>query len=418
LFVSVEATILHADLDAFFASVEQRDDPRLRGRPVIVGPGVVLAASYEARAFGVRSAMGAAQARRRCPRAIVVEPRWTAYLEASKAVFAVFAETAPVVEKLSIDEAFLDVAGLRRIAGSPEEIGARLRREIREQVGLPITVGVANTRSLAKVASGVAKPDGLLMVALGEELAFLHPLEVERLWGVGPATARKLHDRGIKTVGQIAELGEAASVAILGRASGRRLHALAHNRDPRPVRARRGRRSFGSQSAFRWSSRSPAALDSRVVALVDRVTRRMRTAGRIGRTVVLQLRFDDFSRASRSRTLPEPTAATEAILVTMRELVATAMPMIREKGLTLVGVTVTNLEGDGAAAQLELPFEGPGRAALDAVLDDVRDRYGPAAVTRATLLGDPGLSASLLPRVIGRVSGKRPTGKRRKRPRG
>jgi len=395
VFVSSEATILHADLDAFFASVEQRDDPRLRGRPVIVGPGVVLAASYEARAYGVRSAMGAAQARRRCPKAIVVEARWQAYLEASKAVFA---ETAPVVKKLSIDEAFLDVAGLRRIAGSPTEIAARLRREVREQVGLPITVGVATTRLLAKVASGVAKPDGLLVVPPGGELAFLHPLRVERLWGVGPATAAKLHDRRITTVGEVAQLAEPALVAMFGRASGRRLHALAHNRDPRPVRARRGRRSFGSQSAFNWSSRSPAALDARVVALVDRVTRRMRTAGRVGRTVVLRLRFDDFTRASRSRTLSRPTAATEPILIMVRELLEAAMPMIRRQGLTLVGVTVQNLDGDGAAVQLELPFDGPGRSALDAVLDDVRDRYGPNAVTRAALLGcDPGLSASLLP---------------------
>ncbi|MEK6228150.1 MAG: DNA polymerase IV [Actinomycetota bacterium] len=398
MFVSSEATILHADLDAFFASVEQRDDPRLRGRPVIVGPGVVLAASYEARAHGVRSAMGAAQARRRCPKAIVVEARWQAYLDASKAVFEVFAQTAPVVEKLSIDEAFLDVAGLRRIAGSPTEIAARLRREVRDQVGLPITVGVATTRLLAKVASGVAKPDGLLVVPPGGELAFLHPLRVERLWGVGPATAAKLHDRGVTTVGEVAQLGEPALVEILGRASGRRLNALAHNRDPRPVRARRGRRSFGSQSAFNWSSRSPAALDARVVALVDRVTRRMRTAGRVGRTVVLRLRFGDFTRASRSRTLSRPTAATEPILITVRELLEAAMPMIRRQGLTLVGVTVQNLDGDGAAVQLELPFDRPGRSALDAVLDDVRDRYGPNAVTRAALLGcDPGLSASLLP---------------------
>ena len=398
MFVRSEASILHADLDAFYASVEQRDDPRLRGRPVIVGPGVVLAASYEARAFGVRSAMGAGKARRLCPHAIVVDARWEAYVQASRAVFALFAEASPVVEKLSIDEAFLDVAGLGHIAGSPPEIAARLRREVREHVGLPITVGAASTRSLAKVASGVAKPDGLLVVAPGGEIAFLHPLEVERLWGVGPATAARLHDRGITTIGDAARLGEQALVAMLGRASGRRLHALALNRDSRPVRVRRGRRSFGAQSAFRWSSRSPAALDARVVALVDRVTRRMRKAGRVGRTVILRLRFDDFSRASRSRTLGRPTAATEAVLVTVRELVETAMPMICEQGLTLVGVTVSNLDGDGAAAQMELPFDGPGRTALDAVVDDVRDRYGADAVTRAALLkADRSLSASLMP---------------------
>src|SRR3954451_4845697 len=236
VFVSSEATILHADLDAFFASVEQRDDPGLRARPVIVGDGVVLAASYEAKAYGVRTAMGGAQARRLCPQAVVVPPRWSAYSEASQAVFAVFEQTAPHVEALSIDEAFLDARGLDRISGSPPEVAARLRREVREHVGLPITVGVATTKFLAKVASGVAKPDGLLVVPPGGELDFLHPLPVERLWGVGAKTAEKLHSRGIASVGDVARLEEATLVAMLGRGSGRHLHALAHNRDPRPVR--------------------------------------------------------------------------------------------------------------------------------------------------------------------------------------
>src|SRR6266513_859310 len=200
------ATILHADLDAFYASVEQRDDARLRGRPVIVGAGVVLAASYEAKAYGVRTAMGGRQARRLCPNAIVVPPRMSAYAEASKAAFRVFEDTSPLVEGLSIDEAFLDVRGLERISGTPPEIAARLRREVRERVGLPITVGVARTKFLAKVASGVAKPDGLLVVPPDGELAFLHPLAVERLWGVGPVTAAKLHDQGIATVGEVAQL--------------------------------------------------------------------------------------------------------------------------------------------------------------------------------------------------------------------
>src|SRR5687768_15068052 len=239
MFVVSEATILHADLDAFYASVEQRDDPRLRGRPVIVGAGVVLAASYEAKAYGIRTAMGGRQARRLCPRAIVVSPRMSVYTEASRAVFRVFDDTTPLVEGLSIDEAFLDVRGLERISGTPVEIAARLRREVRERVGLPITVGVARTKFLAKVASGVAKPDGLLVVPAGRELAFLHPLPVERLWGVGPVTADKLYDRGIATVGEVAGLGEAALVTLLGRASGRHLHALAHNRDPRPVKVGR-----------------------------------------------------------------------------------------------------------------------------------------------------------------------------------
>src|SRR5213082_2327251 len=251
MFVSgCAATILHADLDAFYASVEQRDDPRLRGRPVIVGGGVVLAASYEAKAFGVRTAMGGRQARRLCPRAVVVPPRMSVYSEASKAVFRVFDDMSPLVEGLSIDEAFLDVRGLERISGTPIEIAGRLRRDVRERVGLPVTVGVATTKFLAKVASGVAKPDGLLLVPPDGELAFLHPLPVERLWGVGPVTAAKLHQRGVTTVGEVARIPEPALVSMLGPASGRHLHALAHNRDPRPVQVGRRRGSIGSQHAL------------------------------------------------------------------------------------------------------------------------------------------------------------------------
>ena len=391
------ATILHADLDAFYASVEQRDDPTLRGRPVIVGAGVVLAASYEAKAHGVRTAMGGVQARRLCPQAVVVPPRMGVYAKASRAVFEVFRQTTPLVEGLSIDEAFLDVGGLWRVSGTPTEIAARLRSEVRGRVGLPITVGVARTKFLAKVASGVAKPNGLLVVPPDGELAFLHPLPVERLWGVGPVTAGKLRDRGITCVGEVAELAEAALVSMVGQASGRHLHALAHNRDPRPVDVGRRRRSIGSQRALGRSPKSPNDLDAVVIGLVERVTRRMRTAGRAGRTVVLRLRFDDFSRATRSHTLPWPTAHTHTILVTARALLATAMPMIQRQGITLVGVAVANLD-DGGAIQLTLPFDRHSGAALDAALDDVRDRFGSDAVTRAVLLGrDHGLSVPMLP---------------------
>jgi len=394
-----EATILHADLDAFYASVEQRDDRRLRGRPVIVGGGVVLAASYEAKAYGVRSAMGGRQARRLCPQAIVVRPRIAAYVEASKAVFAVFADTAPLVEGLSIDEAFLDVRGLAHIKGTPPEIAARLRRDVREQVGLPITVGVARTKFLAKVASAVAKPDGLLVVPPGEEMAFLHPLPVERLWGVGPVTAKKLQARGIRTVGEVAQMAEAALVSMLGRASGRHLHALAHNRDPRPVQVGRRRRSMGAQHALgRRGRRSRAALDSTLVALVDRLARRLRTARRVCRTVVLRLRFDDFSRATRSHTLSEATAETQTILATARELLAEAAPIIERQGITLLGVALGNLDDDGGGVQLALPLDAARATALDATLDRVRDRFGSTAITRAVLLGrDPGITVPLLP---------------------
>ncbi len=252
-----EATILHADLDAFYASVEQRDDPSLRGRPVIVGGGVVLAASYEAKACGVRTAMGGARARALCPHAVVVSPRFAAYTDASKAVFAVFERTAPTVEGLSIDEAFLDVRGLRHISGSPTEIATRLRREIRDEVGLAITVGIAGTKFLAKVASGVAKPDGLLVIPEGAELAFLHPLPVQRLWGVGQVTAAKLHAYGLISVGQVARLPEDTLVELVGRAAGRKLHALVNNRDPRRVTARRRRRSIGAQRALGRRARAP-----------------------------------------------------------------------------------------------------------------------------------------------------------------
>jgi DNA polymerase-4 len=392
-----EASILHADVDAFYASVEQRDEPRLRGRPVIVGGGVVLAASYEAQAFGVRTAMGGRTARRLCPQAIVVTPRMSAYSEASRALFEVFENTTPLVEGLSIDEAFLDVGGLRRIAGSPPEIAARLRREVVERVGLPITVGVARTKFLAKVASGVGKPDGLLVVPPDRELEFLHPLPVERLWGVGVVTARKLHHHGITTVSQVARLAEHRLVAMLGRASGRHLHALAHNHDLRPVEARRRRRSMGAQRAVGWGPKTPEGLDATLVGLVDRLGQRLRKAHRVCRTIVLRLRFDDLSRATRSHTLWEATSRTRTILAAARGLLAAATPMIRSRGCTLVGVTLTNLAPDDAI-QLALPL-GRGRGdSLDATLDAVKERFGSDAITRAVLLGRrKDLSVPLLP---------------------
>ena len=381
-----EASILHADLDSFYASVEQRDDPRLRGRPVIVGGGVVLAASYEAKAFGVRGAMGGGLARQLCPRAIVVPPRMDAYSAASKAVFEVFRDTTPLVEGLSIDEAFLDVGGLRKIAGAPVDIAAKLRRDVRERVGLPITVGVAGTKFLAKVASAVAKPDGLLHVPVGEELAFLHPLPVERLWGVGPVTAAKLHEHGIRTVGQVAGLGRATLISLLGQASGRHLDALAHNRDPRVVTTGRRRRSMGAQRAIGRRPRSAEDLDAIVVALIDKLAGRLRGAHRVCRTVVLRLRFGDYARVTRSRTMYGATARTAPILRTGRELLAEAMPLITERGCTLVGISLTNLDDD-RAVQLSLPLERSRPRTLDLVLDDVREKFGSGAVTRAVLLG-------------------------------
>jgi DNA polymerase-4 len=398
--VPVEPTILHADLDAFYASVEQRDNPRLRGKPVIVGAGVVLSASYEARRFGVFSPMGVSQALRLCPKAVVVGPHFEAYSDASKRVFEIFENTTPLVEGLSIDEAFLDVHGMEQIAGSPTDIATRLRQEVRARVGLPITVGVARTKFLAKVASGVAKPDGLLVVPLGQELAFLHPLGVEHLWGVGPVTTRKLHDQGIVTVGEVALFSEDELVLILGRALGRHLHALANNRDPRPVHVGRRRRSIGSQRAMGLGRfpRSFSAIDETLLNLVERVTRRMRAAGRVGRTIILRMRFEDYTRATRSHTLSWPTSQTSAILEAARGLLKASMPIVDRQGLTMVGISVSNLESSDAI-QLSLPFDRRrDQAALDAVLDDLRERFGSTAVVRGSLLGkDDGFSPPLLP---------------------
>lgn len=393
-----DASILHADLDSFYASVEQRDDPTLRGRPVIVGGGVVLAASYEAKAYGVRTAMGGQQARRLCPDAVVVPPRMSVYSRASDAVFEVFRDATPIVEPLSVDEAFLDVGGLRRVSGTPVEIAERLRCDVRERVGLPITVGIARTKFLAKVASQEAKPDGLLLVQPDRELAFLRPLPVRRLWGVGAVTADKLHGYGITTVADVAELSESTLAALLGAGMGRQLYALSRNIDRRRVNTRVRRRSVGAQRALgRAGNRmSPDEIDAVVVNLIDRITARMRAAGRTGRTVVLRLRFDDFTRATRSHTMPWATASTQPILAAARRLVASAAPAIAQRGLTLVGFAVSGIDRSGAQ-QLMLPFHEDSLA-VDAAVDQVRARFGRSALTRGVLIGrDSGIEMPLLP---------------------
>jgi DNA polymerase-4 len=389
------ATILHADLDAFFAAVEQRDNPALRGRPIAVGGGVVMCASYEARARGVRGAMGGGEAKRLCPDLLFVEPRLSAYTAASRAVFEVFNDTTPFVEGISVDEAFLDVGGLRRIAGTPEEIAVTLRQAVRERVDLPISVGVARTKFLAKVASAVSKPDGLLVVPPDQELAFLHPLPIERVWGVGAKTAAKLHARGVHTVGDIAAMPEPALVAILGPGGGHHIHALAHNRDARRVQTGRRRRSIGSQRALGRTSRTFESLDAVLVGLVDRVTRRLRDAGRVGRTVVLRLRFESFERITRSHSVDQATNDTATILAIARGLLDASFDRIRREGITLLGLTISNLSDD-KVVQLALPFHQ--RGPVDGVLDDIRHRFGTSAMTRAVLLGkDEGIQVPLLP---------------------
>lgn len=392
-----EATVLHADLDAFFASVEQRDAPELRGRPVIVGGGVVVAASYEAKARGVRTAMGGRQALALCPDAVVVQPRFDAYVAASREVFDIFRDTTPLVEGISIDEAFLEVGGLRRTAGTPEEIAMRLRQRVRKEAGLEISVGIARTKFLAKVASAVSKPDGLLIVEPDEEEAFLLPLPVERLWGVGTVTADRLHRLGIRTVGQLAELEAATAERLLGRAAGAHLHALARLRDPRPVDTTRRRGSIGSQRALGNKPRSPEELDIILTQIVDRIARRLRDHDRVCRTVVLRLRFGDYARATRSRSLRTPTGRTIVLLTLARALLASVLPDIERRGITLIGVSLSGLDrADSAPAELAFAWEEDGR--LDSVLDAVRDRFGAQSVSRATQLGrDSGWSAPLLP---------------------
>jgi DNA polymerase-4 len=341
--------------------------------------------------------MPVSRARRLCPDAVVVPARMSAYSEASKALFEVFNDTSGLVEGLSIDEAFLSVGGLRRVSGTPVQIAARLRREVRERVGLPVSVGVARTKFLAKVASGAAKPDGLLVVPPGGELDFLHPLPVEALWGVGAVTAKKLHAEGITTVRQVAALGEEALTRLLGAGSGRHLYALAQNRDPRPVQVGRRRGSMGSQRALGRRPKSSASVDAVLIGIVDRLARRLRAARRVCRTVVLRLRFDDLSRATRSRTLPQATAQTQTILATARALLADATPLIQSQGLTLIGVALMNLDNDDAI-QLALPLDGRWVPSLDTALDDLRDRFGSSVITRGVLLGrDQGLSVPLLP---------------------
>jgi DNA polymerase-4 len=392
-----EATVLHADLDAFYASVEQRDAPRLRGRPVIVGGGVVLAASYEAKARGVRTAMGGRQALDLCPDAVVVPPRMDVYSQASKDVFAIFRDTTPLVEGLSIDEAFLEVGGLRHIVGAPEQVAVRLRERVRVEVGLPISVGIARTKFLAKVASAVSKPDGLLVVEPDREREFLHPLPVERLWGVGKVTAEKLHRLGIRTVGQLAELEEATAERLLGKASGAHLHALARLRDPRPVDTTRRRGSIGSQRALGRRRRSPEELDLMLTQIVDRLACRLRDGDRACRTVVLRLRFGDFTKATRSHTVGTPTDRTAVLLAVAQGLLAGALPEIAERGITLIGVSLSQLRRAGDL-QPELPIDWGEGVRLDTVLDAVREKFGAASVARAAQLGrDPGWSTPLLP---------------------
>jgi len=390
--------ILHVDLDAFYASVEQLADPSLRGRPVVVGGlggrGVVAAASYEAREFGIHSAMPTAHARRACPDAVFLAPRFDAYAAASKEVMAILRSVTPLVEPISMDEAFLDVRGARRLHGDGPTIARRLRERVRAETGLTASVGVASTKMLAKVVSDLAKPDGLVVVELGRELDVLHPLGVERLWGVGPATRRRLARYAVTTIGDLAALPEATLIATLGAAQGAHLHALAWNRDARAVEPDRVVKSVGHEETFPRDLVDRAELEHEIVRLADRVAARLRAARRVSRTVQLKLRYADFRTITRSRTLAEPTDLA-------LDLTRTAIELLRDvdlgAGIRLLGVSAQQLE-PADAVQTALPLDGtaPDRTAreqrsrLERSVDEVRDRYGDDAVVPARFVPPDG----------------------------
>jgi DNA polymerase-4 len=393
-----DAAILHVDLDAFYASVEVLLDPQLAGRPVIVGGlgnrGVVAAASYEARAFGVHSAMPMGRARRACPDGVFLPPRFDRYEEKSREVMAILRSITPLVEQLSIDEAFVDAYGVRRTLGAGRDVAVHIRTRIRAEAGLAASVGVATTKFLAKVASDMAKPDGLLVIEPGRELAFLHPLPVSRLWGVGPATQTKLERIGARTVGDVAALPESALVAAVGAAHGRHLHALAHNRDERAVTPEREVKSIGAEETFPRDLHERDALHRELVRLADKTTARLRHSDRVARTITLKIRFADFETITRSRTLPEPTATESEIVATARELLA---PVDVSLGIRLLGISASQLtEPQPTQGVLALDDateaddrEQDRREKVERAVDAVRDRFGDRAVWAATLVHPP-----------------------------
>ncbi len=401
--------VLHVDLDAFYASVEVRDDPSLRGRPVVVGGlgprGVVAAASYEARRFGIRSALPMARARRACPDAVFLAPRFEAYQDASRAVMAILRAATPLVEPLSLDEAFLDVTGARRLLGTGPEIAGMLRRRIRAETGLVASVGVAGTKMLAKIASDLSKPDGLLVVGPGTEEAFLRPLPVRRLWGVGPATGRRLAALGVSTVGDLADLPVDTVVRALGPSAGAHLHALAHNLDDRPVVPEREAKSVGHEETFPSDISRREELERHLARMSDRVAARLRAAGVVARTIQLKLRYGDFRTLTRSATRSEPTDRTADVAEVARALLA---DLDVEPGVRLLGVSGHNLSHRPAVQEAlplgagpdPAPTPGPGEGGtalahdprrLDGAVDAVRARFGEAAVGSAALLAPGGL---------------------------
>ncbi len=390
--MAVAAAILHADLDAFYASVEQLLDPALRGRPIAVGGGVVLAASYEAKAFGVRSGMAGRRARALCPDLHFVPGRFAEYRRLGDAAIGLLGDFTPLVERISIDEAFADVGGSVHLFGAPEEMAKAVRRRVRAELGLPISLGVAATKHLAKIASQVAKPDGLVVVPAGTERAFLHDLPVELMWGVGPVARARLADMGVATIGQLAATPGWSLERILGRAVGGKLAALAANRDPRQVVTRHRARSVGAQSALGRRPATDEVIRPTLLHLADRVAARLRAKSRAGRTVTVRVRFADLSAVTRSVTLGQAVSATASLAEIARDLVRAALAdHPDERLISLLAISVSHLERN-PMPQLELPLRladdkrrpgsatGAARLTADRAIDAIRDRFGRGAI--------------------------------------
>jgi len=388
----MEATVLHADLDAFYASVEQLLDPSLRGKPIAVGGGVVLAASYEAKAFGVQSAMPGRRARELCPGLIFVEGHFHEYQRLGDAAIEVLGDFTPLVERISIDEAFADVKGCTHLFGSPTEIAQKIRARVRSEIGLPISIGVARTKHLAKIASQVAKPDGLVTVDPERELGFLHDLPVGLMWGVGPVTEARLAEKGVRTIGQLAQMPGRSLTRLLGSAAGEKLSALAWNRDPREIVTHRRSHSAGAQSALGRKLAQPHIIRPTLAHLADRIGTRLRTKSLAGRTVTVRVRFADLRAVTRSATLDASLAATASLTEIAEELVGAALAdHPKERYISLLAISVSHLEKD-PRLQLELPFglanearrpgtrRGLARHAADRAMDAIRDRFGRDAI--------------------------------------
>ncbi len=395
----VTAPILHVDLDAFYASVEQLRNPELRGKPIAVGGGVVLAASYEARAFGVRSAMPLRRARQLCPQLIVVNGSFGEYSDLSEEVFEICERFTPLVQQISIDEAFLDVSGATHLFGEPHQIAVDLRATVKKETGLVVSVGVARTKFLAKVGSRYAKPDGICFIDPEEEIAFLHALPVDYIWGVGPVTEAKLHDIGIATVGELAHADRHVLERRLGRGSGAHLHALAWNRDPRMVETFHRAKSVGAQSSFGGGGRDRGRRRKVIVDLAERVGGRLRKKNRAARTVTVRVRFGDMSSVTRSASLRAPVATTPALVAIATHLADAGAAEAGDRDINLIGISTSNLV-TSPHLQLELPFgellggdithtgseHERERHELDEAVDSLRERFGKKSVGRASLL--------------------------------